>query len=116
MDERIEKSFETANYMATLSNQRRIIAEEFKQKLVVYKNGGTFEITPNLITFIKTLLDLGQNEDVPFIDANQFPVIIKDVQDFFDDVTSIYFSAINEYSTKFAELKSKRTARGIVGL
>jgi hypothetical protein len=116
MDERVEKAFTTANYMATLSNQRRIIAEEFKQKLVFYKNGGTFEITPNLIVFINTLLTIGQTEDVAFIDANNFPVIIKDVQEFFDDVTSIYFSAINEYATKFAEIKSKRTVKDIVGL
>ena len=31
MDERIEKAFGVANYMATLSNQRRIILEEFNQ-------------------------------------------------------------------------------------
>jgi len=34
MDERVEKAFEVVNYMATLSNQRRIIAEEYHQQLV----------------------------------------------------------------------------------
>ena len=53
MDERIEKAFNVANYMATLSNQRRIILEEFEQKLVYYVNGGTFKITPELISFVK---------------------------------------------------------------
>ena len=32
MDEKLEKAFGVANYMATLSNQRRIILEEFKQQ------------------------------------------------------------------------------------
>lgn len=38
MDERIEKAFQVANYMATLSNQRRIILEEFNQRTVHYVN------------------------------------------------------------------------------
>jgi hypothetical protein len=116
MDERIEKAFETANFMATLSNQRRIIAEEFEQKLVYYKNGATFKINPGLINFIKTMLDIGQTDDVAFVDANNFPVVIKDVQDFFDDVTSIYFEAVNDYASKFAEIKSKRSVKDIIGL
>lgn len=116
MDERIEKAFATANYMQTLSNQRRIIIEEFNQKLIYYKNGATFNITPELITFIKAVLDLGQTEDVAFIDANNFPAIINNVQEFFDDVTSIYFQAVNEYATRFAELRSKRSVKAIVDL
>ena len=59
MDERIEKAFEVANYMATLSNQRRIVLEEYNQKLVHYINGATFRITPELINLTKTILDLG---------------------------------------------------------
>ena len=57
MDERIEKAFAVANYMATLSNQRRIILEEFNQKLVYYANGGTFKISPELINFTKSVID-----------------------------------------------------------
>ena len=50
MDEKLEKAFGVANYMATLSNQRRIILEEFKQQLVYYENGGTFQIDTVLIS------------------------------------------------------------------
>ncbi len=80
MDERIEKAFNVANYMATLSNQRRIILEEFNQKLVYYQNGGTFKVCPSLITFTKQVLDMGHETDVPFIDENNFPILISDVQ------------------------------------
>ena len=116
MDERIEKAFAVANYMATLSNQRRIILEEFNQKTVYYTNGGTFKAGPDLINFIKNVLDLGHTNEVPFIDSNNFPVIINDVQEFFDNVVSIYFEALNEYSLKFAEIKSKRKIEDIVSL
>ena len=116
MDERIEKAFAVANYMATLSNQRRIILEEFNQKLVYYVNGGTFKVGPELINFIKNVLDLGHTTDIPFIDSNNFPVVISDVQALFDNVVSVYFEALNEYSSRFAEIKSKRSVKDIVGL
>jgi hypothetical protein len=116
MDEKLSKAFEVANYMATLSAQRRIILEELNQKLVHYVNGGTFKITTELITFTKTLLDLGQEADVVFIDANNMPVVIVDVQDFFDTIVSKYFESINEYSAKYNDIKSKRKVQDIVSL
>jgi hypothetical protein len=116
MDEKIEKAFAVANYMATLSNQRRIILEEYNQKLMYYINGATFKITPELINFVKTVLDLGHVDDVAFLDTNSFPVTINDVQKFFDEITSKYFEATNDYSVKFTELKSKRKISDIVEL
>jgi hypothetical protein len=116
MDERIEKAFAVANYMATLSNQRRIILEEFNQKLVYYVNGGTFKISPELISFTKSLIDLGYVEDVPFVDANNFPVLINNVQEFFDTILLNYMQSVNDYAAKFAEIKSKRKIGDIVEL
>jgi hypothetical protein len=116
MDERIEKAFAVANYMATLSNQRRILKEEYSQKLIYHINGATFQISPELINFAKTVLDIGQTEDVAFVDINNFPVVINDVQKFFDDITSSYFEATNEYAAKYSEIKSKRKVADIVEL
>lgn len=116
MDERIEKAFEVANYMSTLSNQRRIILEEYNQALVHYINGATFRITPELINFTKTVLDIGQTTDVAFVDSNNFPIIITDVQEFFDTIVAVYFGATNNYAAKYADLKSKRKISDIVDL
>jgi len=116
MDERIEKAFAVANYMATLSNQRKIVLEEFNQQLVYYSNGGTFVISPELINFTKTVLDLEYTHDVPFVDVNGFPVVIADVQEFFDTILLQYMTALNEYSVKFADIKSKRKIGDIVEL
>ena len=77
MDERIEKAFETANYMATLSNQRRIILEEFNQQLIYYVNGAVFKIDSHLITYVKTLLDIGYTTDIVFVDSNNTPVPVS---------------------------------------
>lgn len=116
MDEKIEKAFGVANYMSTLSNQRRIILEEYNQKLTYYINGATFRVDYSLINFAKNLVDMGHAEDIVFVDANNQPVIIKDVQDFLDNITSVYFEAVNEYHTKFAEIKRKRSVKDLVEL
>ena len=116
MDERIEKAMAVANYMATLSNQRRIILEEYNQKLIYYINGATFKVSPELINFTKTMLDLEHTDDVAFLDSNNFPVIINNVQQFFDAITSIYFEATNSYAVKYTEIKSKRKISDIVEL
>jgi hypothetical protein len=116
MDERIEKAFEVANYMATLSNQRRLMTEELNQKLIFYKNGATFKITPELITLTKTWIDIGTVKDRVFLDSNNYPVMIEDVQEFFNDITDQYSQALNDYLAKFVELKSKRKVFNIVDL
>lgn len=116
MDERLEKAFAIANYMSTLSNQRRIISEEFEQSIVYYINGGTFQITPELITFTKSMIDLGYANDVPFVDVNGFPIVVPDVQKFFDEILLQYMTALNQYSIKYADLKSKRKVADLVNL
>jgi hypothetical protein len=116
MDERIEKAFAVANYMATLSNQRRILLEEYNQKLVYYTNGASFKITPELINFTKTTLDLGHTEDVAFVDVNNFPVVINNVQEFFDKIVGIYYESTNDYAVQYADLKTKRKISDIVEL
>lgn len=116
MDERIEKAFETANYMATLSNQKRIIKEEFDQSLIYYINGGTFRITIELISYIKTLIDLDKTKDTVFIDSNAIPILIDDVQKFLKDTTDQYFSACNMYLEKYSDIRVKRKIKDIVEL
>lgn len=114
MNEVIEKAFDVANYMATLSNQRRLILEEFNQKTVYYINGATFKLNPELINFTKLVIDQGYIGDVAFIDANNFPVIIEDVQKFYKDIINTYFEALNEYAVKYAEIKNKRNIKDMV--
>lgn len=116
MDEKLEKAFGVANYLATLSNQKRIIKEEFNQKLIHYVNGGTFLINRELINFAKVLVDMGNTKDITFLDVNDLPVVIDDVSKFLDTILVTYFEAINEYSVRLAEIKSKRRLSDIVEL
>lgn len=116
MDERIEKAFETANYMKTLANQRRLLQEEFNQSLIYYTNGATFKITPELITLAKVWLEDNDTKQRVFIDANNFPVLIEDVKQFFADITTQYHESLNNYMDTFAKLKSQRRVVSMVDL
>ena len=116
MDEKIEKAFAVANYMATLSNQRRIILEEYNQSLLYYKNGYTFRVTPELISLTKICLDSEKTTDIVFVDLNNLPVLISSVQDFFNDITDLYFKATAVYAEKYNAIKSKRKIADIIDL
>lgn len=116
MDERVEKAFGVANYMATLSNQRRIALEEFNQSLIYYKNGATFKVDQSLIGFTKSLIDRGHKERIPFVDSNNLPVMIENVEEFFNDILEMYFEAVNSYLATHTQIKSKRKIEDIVNL
>ena len=116
MDEKIEKAFGVANYMATLSNQRRILLEEYNQSLIHYANGATFKISHELIGFVKVLVDLGSTENVVLVDSNNFPAQIENLKTFLDDIVSKYQSATVGYAQKFNEIKVKRKIADIIDL
>lgn len=115
MDERLEKAFQTANYMTTLSNQRKVILEEFQQSLIHYFQGASFTVDRNLITFISTLVARETTVSV-VLDDNNIPVEIPDLKVFLDEIISIYFSATNEYLVKYNQIRSKRRVSDLIAL
>lgn len=115
MDERLEKAFQTANYMTTLSNQRKVILEEFQQSLIYYFQGASFTVDRNLITFISTLVARETTVAV-VLDDNNIPVQIDNLNTFLDEITSIYFSATNEYLAKYTQIKTKRRVGDLMAL
>ncbi len=115
MDERLEKAFQTANYMTTLSNQRKVILEEFQQSLIYYYQGASFTIDRSLITFVSTLVARDISSSI-VLDDNNIPVEITDLKSFLDEIMSIYFSATNDYLVKFNQIKSKRRVGDLIAL
>lgn len=115
MDQYLEKAFDVANYMATLVNQKRVLKEEFKQNLIYFYNGSIFSVNKELITFVKTMIDLGQADHV-LIDDNDLPVHIENLSEFLDNILSTFSSASNEYYSKYQKLKKNRSVESLLDL
>ena len=101
--------------MTTLSNQRKVILEEFQQSLIYYFQGASFTIERNLITFISTLVARDTTVAV-VLDDNNIPVEIPDLKSFLDEIISIYFSATNDYLIKYNQIRSKRRVGDLMAL
>jgi hypothetical protein len=115
VDERLEKAFQTANYMTALSNQRKVIFEEFQQSLIYYYQGSSFTVDRNLVTFISTLVARDTAASV-VLDDNNIPVEITDLKLFLDEIISVYTSATNDYLLKYNQIKSKRRVGDLMAL
>jgi hypothetical protein len=115
VDERLEKAFQTANYMTTLSNQRKVILEEFQQSLIYYFQGASFTANRSLITFVSTLIAQDTKSAV-ILDDNNIPVNIEDLKLFLNEIASIYFSSTNDYLVKYNQIKTKRRVGDLMAL
>jgi hypothetical protein len=113
MDERLSKALEFANYSVTLNNQRRALKEKYLADIIYYQNGGCFAVTKELINFVKTLVDTGNDTGVILIDDNDVPVEIADLASFLETILNKYFVASNEYYTEYQKIRKQRSVEGI---
>lgn len=114
MEDKIVQAFNVANYMATFSSQKQILKEEYNQNLLFFYNGGSFVITKELITFVKTIKDLTDSFSFVLPDSNDLPIQIDDISDFLDKILSKYIFATNQYFTRYNSLKSSRTIESLL--
>jgi hypothetical protein len=115
VDERIEKAFQTANFMATLSNLRKTALEEYQQSLVYYFQGSSFTVSRELIVFVHTLIELGNSESI-ILDDNYIPLKITNLQEFLDNLREVYATATNAYLSKYGSIRSKRKVEDLINL
>jgi len=115
MDERLEKALDFSNYSITLNNQKRLLHEQFQQEAVHYFKGGQFSVTQQLISFCQSLLALEQ-ETVVLIDDNQQPIEIDPLEEFLQEILSVYAIASNKYLTEYENIKKNRSVEGLVEL
>lgn len=113
MDERLKQALDYSNYMITLSNQRRLLLEQYQNDLIYYFNGGEFSVTQQLVSFCQSLLQLKQVETI-LVDDKGTPVEIEDLQKFTTDIVNVYTKASNRYLTEYTKLKKNRSVEGIV--
>jgi hypothetical protein len=113
MDDRLKQALDYSNYMITLSNQKRILLEQYNNDLLYFFKGGQFSVQPQLISFCQSLLSLKQTETV-IVDDSGIPIEIENLEEFTKNILNVYFVASNKYLTEYTKLKKNRTIEGIV--
>jgi len=114
MDERLEKALQFSHYMVNLNNQKRVLEETYSQDIIHYFNGAQFTVNKELICFCKIMMLLEQ-DTVVLVDDNNRPIEIEDLEEFFDEILTIYNEASNEYFVNYTTLvKSKQKMHDVV--
>lgn len=113
MDERLEKALDFSNYMLTLKNQKRLLAEKYQEELIHFYKGSQFTLTRELITFVSAMVSADQDE-VVITDDNNIPCIIENLEEFYGEIINKYTVASNDYYTAYLKLKSSRRVEKLV--
>jgi len=112
-DIRLEKALEFANYRSTLSVQQKQLKERCEARLNFAYNGGLFKIDQTLIAFVGNFLKEDKQAMV-ILDANQTPVDIENLQQFYEDITTRWMESVNDYHRQHQELSTKRKVNKLV--
>ncbi len=114
MEEQLKKALDFANFRYTFSIQRKTLKEKISAKLTYGYNGGIFKIDRSLIVFVQMLLDQGRTSDVPLIDSNDNPILIKDLKEFQDEILDRYFTSTFEYYEQYEKIKKNRSVEKLL--
>ena len=105
--ERLEKALDFSNTMQTFNLNKNNLKVKTQNLLSYSTNGGTFNIDQSLIGFMHMIVSSGKKE-VIIMDKNDIPIKIENTEKFLEDISSLYFEAINEYYNDYQKLKSSR--------
>lgn len=106
--ERLSQAIATANYRITLNNQKQNARLKLQKDLTYAINGGIFFITPELISFVSSLLSHGRTETI-LLDNNNNPVEISDLDTFKEIIMDKYYECMNSFLVEFKQINKSRT-------
>lgn len=92
----LDELIETANYRAVLENQKQLLKSKFSMNSTFSFNGGTFNVTPELITYVRLMLEDGE-EQLILLDKHSRPILVENLQEFYDEIKVVYQDAISDY-------------------
>lgn len=114
MDKALEVAFDSANYLNTLRNQRDLLEQWASVHLQYAHGGGLFKINPELISMIRTFIDVGRNNCI-LLDCTNTPIEVLDLSVFLENIVEKYFEVTNEYYAEYTKLTNQRFVKDLVG-
>jgi hypothetical protein len=104
---RLEKALEFSNTMQTFNLAKNNLKVKTQNLLSYSTNGGIFRVSQELIGFMQFVVQSGKTETI-ILDKNDIPIQITDTEKFLEDISSLYFEAVNEYYNDYQKLRSSR--------
>jgi len=105
LDPALQAAITSANNRISFTTQRDTLKIRLQQDLMYFIEGGTFKITPELISFVYIMKSAGS---IVLIDLNDNPIKINDIEQFYDGLVTKYFEVTNQYLFDLAKLKKSR--------
>lgn len=107
MDNDLIKAYNFGNYSRTIKNQIDLLKLKMKSQLQFSKHGGSFEVTPEFLIYVKAYADQGIYRAV-LLDKYENPVLVENVEEFYDDIMSIRRKVLNEFYEEFEKIRMVR--------
>lgn len=104
---RLEKALDFSNTMQTFNLAKNNLKVKTQNLLSYSTNGGTFRVSQELIGFMQFVVQSGKTETI-ILDKNDIPIQILDTEKFLENISSLYFEAVNEYYNDYQKLRSSR--------
>lgn len=114
-NERLHKALNFSNTMQTFNLAKNNLKVKIQNLLSFSAYGGTFVVNQELIAFIGTLVSMKKRK-VVILDKNDIPVEIEDLDEFLEDITSLYFESVNEYYNDYQKLRSSRKIEKVLDI
>ena len=113
MDKRLEQALDFANFRLILSTRQENLKILMNNKLMLTYGGGLFKVDKELICFLQILANAGETSFV-FIDSNDIPILIEDLEDFGSKAIEKYTNAVWQYYNSYQKLSEAREIRKVV--
>lgn len=109
----LEEILTLSNARAVYQNQVRLAELRFTNSCNIGFRGHMFHVTPNLLGYLQTRLDAG-NEAAIVLDFNNLPVMIDDLELLIDIASGQYHTALNAYFDEYTRLRTSRKTEKMI--
>lgn len=113
IDERLGAALEASNYRISLQLQKDAAKLKLQNDLTFSVNGGIFIADRNLISFVSALLNTGNTQSI-ILDVNENPIKIENLEEFLDELISLYNEGMNDHLKEYSRIKNSRTTSKVV--
>jgi len=114
MDSRLVKALDFSNFRMILSNRKENLKRLFNNKLLFHYNSGIFKATPEFLAFLVTVIMREKQDGFIFIDQNDTPILVEDLDDFYNVAFNKYKTALKQYYDSHQKLSEAKEIRKVL--